>query len=165
MRKWYTINTKPHAEFKVISFLASKKIETFMPKFLATRRHARKVEKIFKPLFPSYVFVNADITKNYRLINSTIGVKNILGSREEPSSLPNSIIDELNFITDDKGIVKYLDKSAYNYGQKVKINEGLFKGNIGQFCQMKDHERVLVLISFLGRKLKINISSLHIAAI
>ena len=58
-----------------------------------------------------------------------------------------------------------MDKSAYNYGQKVKINEGLFKGNIGQFCQMKDHERVLVLISFLGRKLKINISSLHIAAI
>ena len=46
MRKWYTINTKPHAEFKVISFLATKKIETFMPKFLATRRHARKVEKI-----------------------------------------------------------------------------------------------------------------------
>ena len=133
MNDWYVINTKPHAEFKVISYLASKKIETFMPKFLITRRHARKVDKVFRPLFPS--------------------------------SVPNSIIDELNSITDDNGLVKYLDKSNYSYGQEVRINEGLFRGNIGKFCQMNDKERVLVLISFLGRKLKVSVPSLHIAAI
>jgi len=164
MNDWYVINTKPYAEFKVISYLASKKIKTFMPKFLVTRRHARKIDKVFRPLFPNYIFVNADINKNYRIINSAIGVKSILGSGEKPSSVPDSIINELIFITDEKGMVKYLDKSNYSYGQEVRINEGLFKGNIGKFCQMNDRDRVLILISFLGRKLKINILSLHIAA-
>ena len=165
MKNWYVINTKPNAEFKVISYLASKKIETFMPKFLTTRKHARKVDKVYKPLFPNYLFVNADINKNYRVINSTIGVKSILGSGEESTSVPSSIIKEFLFITDEMGSVKYLDKSNYNYGQEIRINDGLFKGNIGKFCEMNDKDRALILISFLGRKLKVNVPSLHIAAI
>ena len=57
MNNWYIINTKPCAEFKVVGYLRSKDIKTFMPKLLVTRKHARKVEKVFRPLFPGYIFI------------------------------------------------------------------------------------------------------------
>ena len=64
MNNWYIINTKPSAEFRVINYLNSKDIKTFMPKLLVTRKHARKVEKVFRPLFPGYIFINTNI-QNY----------------------------------------------------------------------------------------------------
>ena len=164
MNKWYIINTKPHSEFKVISYLMRNNIQTFMPKLLVTRKHARKIDKVLRPLFPCYIFVYADIKYNYRLINNTIGVKNILSSGNEPSCVPKIIIDELSAHTDSKGIVNKLDVSNYDLGQEIQISEGIFKGSIGSFCGLSGKDRVLVFLEFLGKQVKFSISSLFISA-
>ena len=99
MNNWYIINTKPSAEFKVINYLNRKDIETFMPKLLVTRKHARKIEKVFRPLFPGYIFINANIKNSIRLINNAIGVKSLLSAGEIPSIVPLNVIKEIFSIT------------------------------------------------------------------
>ena len=165
MNNWYIINTKPCAEFKVVGYLRSKDIKTFMPKLLVTRKHARKVEKVFRPLFPGYIFINANIKNSVRLINNAIGVKSLLSAGETPSIVPQNVIKQIYSITDSDGIVKKLDVSNYDEGQEVKINEGIFKGTIGSFCSMASKDRVSILLAFLGKQVKISISSLHISAV
>lgn len=165
MNNWYIINTKPSAEFRVINYLNCKEIKTFMPKLLVTRKHARKVEKVFRPLFPGYIFINTNIKNSIRLINNTIGVKSLLSAGETPSIVPQNVIKEIYSITDREGLVNKFDVSNYDEGQKVKINEGIFKGNIGNFCNMASKDRVLILLAFLGKQVKISISSLHISAV
>lgn len=165
MNNWYVINTKPSAEFRVASYLNSKNIKTFMPKLLVTRKHARKIEKVFRPLFPGYIFINTNIKNSVRLINNAIGVKSLLSAGESPSIVPQNVISEIYSITDSEGVVKKLDTSCYSEGQEVKINVGIFKGNIGSFCSMTSKDRVSILLAFLGQKVKISISSLHISAV
>lgn len=163
MNKWYIINTKPHSEFKVINYLMRNDIQTFMPKLLVTRKHARKIDKVLRPLFPCYIFVYVDINYTYRLINNTIGVKNILSSGNESSCVPKIVIDELSAYTDPKGIVNQLDVSNYNLGQEIQIREGIFKGAIGSFCGLSGKDRVIVLLEILGKQVKSSISSLCIS--
>jgi len=165
MNSWYVVNTKPHTEFKVISYLVSKDVKIFMPKLLVTRKHARKIEKVLRPLFPTYLFVNVNINKSYRLINNAIGVKGILSSGDIPSCVPKEVIDNLFKYTNSEGLVSKLDTSNFKLGQIVKINDGLFSGNIGKFCGMSDKDRVSIFLEFLGRQVKVSISSLYIATV
>jgi len=165
MKKWYAINTKPHSEFKVINYLNYNSVETFMPKIFLNRSHAGKKDKVIKPLFPSYLFASIDINNSsFRKINNTFGVKSILGYGKEPAEVSNTVIDSLMEITDAEGLVKNINKSYYNIGQEIKINDGPFMGFVGKFCGMKDDQRVIILLNILGRNLKFPLRGMHVSA-
>ena len=44
------------------------------------------------------------------------------------------------------------------------MDGGIFKGNVGSFCGMASKDRVSILLAFLGKQVKISVSSLHISA-
>ena len=53
--------------------------ETYLPRYLKRRRHARKVDFAAKPLFPRYMFVAIDMaTQRWRSVQSTIGVSRLV---------------------------------------------------------------------------------------
>lgn len=163
MKSWYVVNTKPHSEFKVINYLNSKNITIFMPKLLVTRSHARQVKKVLRPLFPSYFFVKVNIDNSFRLIKSTIGVKGMLTNGNKPTCVDYEIMQNLFDNTDENGIVKKLTVRKFKIGQKLEINDGLFKGKICSFYGMSAKDRISVLLDFLGRKSKISVSIFNVA--
>ena len=162
MKSWYVVNTKPHSEFKVINYLNSKNITIFMPKLLVSRSHARQVKKVLRPLFPSYFFVYINIERSFRIVKSTIGVKGMLTNGNKPTCVHHDIMQNLFNSTDTNGIVKKLAVNEFKIGQKLEINEGLFKGKIGSFYGMSAKDRISVLLDFLGRKSKISVSILNV---
>ncbi len=162
MKSWYVVNTKAHSEFKVINYLNSKNITIFMPKLLVTRTHARQVKQVLRPLFPSYLFVYINLDHSFRLIKSAIGVKGMLTNGNKPTCVSFDIMQNLFDNTDTNGIVKRLTVAKFKIGQKLEINEGLFKGKIGSFYGMSAKDRISVLLNFLGRKSKISISILNV---
>ena len=163
MKSWYVVNTKPHSEFKVINYLNSKNITVFMPKLLVSRSHARQVKKVLRPLFPSYFFVYINIEHSFRLVKSTIGVKGMLTNGNKPKCVQQDIMQNLFNNTDSNGIVKKPAVNEFTIGQKVEINEGLFRGKIGSFYGLSAEDRISVLLDFFGRKSKISISILNVA--
>lgn len=164
MKSWYVVNTKPHSEFKVINYLNSKNITIFMPKLLVSRSHARQVKKVLRPLFPSYFFVYINIEHSFRLVKSAIGVKGMLTNGNIPTCVHHDVMKNLFNNTDTKGIVKRPSINEFQIGQKIEINEGIFKGKIGSFYSMPAKDRIAVLLDFFGRKSKISISILNVAS-
>ena len=78
--RWYVVQTQAHAETKACWHLARQGFETYLPRYLKRRRHARRVEMVQAPLFPRYLFVVIDIaTQRWR--------SNRLDNRSQPIGL------------------------------------------------------------------------------
>tara|TARA_Y100001970_G_C14250723_1_gene871640 strand:- start:1964 stop:2467 length:504 start_codon:yes stop_codon:yes gene_type:complete len=156
MINWYAINTKSNLENYVIEQLNKDGYITYIPKFIATVSHARKVKKVMKPLFPGYFFVLIEENSHdFRKINFTHGVISILSAGLEPIKIKQSIIDNLKKLENEKGNIRI--NKAFNYfeGMKIKLTDGIFRGKIGSFAGIKNTETILVLLDVLGRSIKV----------
>ena len=156
MLNWYAINTKSNAEMYVIEQLRKIGLDLYMPKFVTSVSHARKIKEVIKPLFPGYLFVVIEENSHdFRKINYTSGVVSILSAGLEPIIIKSLIIENLKKLENDKGNIRI--NKAFNYfeGMKIKLNEGLFKGKTGTFAGMKNNEFILVLLDILGRSIKV----------
>ncbi|MGH9550353.1 MAG: transcription termination/antitermination NusG family protein, partial [Terriglobales bacterium] len=50
--KWYVVQTHPYAETKAAAHLGRQGFETYLPRYVKRRRHARRVNTVAAPLFP-----------------------------------------------------------------------------------------------------------------
>ena len=83
--RWYVARTLPQRELHAARQLNNQGYPTFVPRYWKNRRHARKIETVSAPLFPRYIFVVVDLTRDrWRSINSTLGVDRILMGGAEP---------------------------------------------------------------------------------
>ena len=81
-----------------------------------------------------------------------------------PSCVHHDIMQSLFNNTDANGILKRPLINEFKIGQKIEINNGIFKGKIGSFYSMSAKDRISVLLDFFGRKSKISISILNVAS-
>ena len=54
---WYVVATKLRLETLAKKHLENQGYEVFLPRISQIRKHARKIEKVLKPLFPGYLFI------------------------------------------------------------------------------------------------------------
>ena len=78
--RWYVVRTQPHSENKASAHLGRQGFETYLPRYLKRRRHARRVETVQAALFPCYLFVAIDTT------DTTLAVHQV-DDRCQPSRL------------------------------------------------------------------------------
>jgi transcriptional antiterminator RfaH len=165
MKNWYVIHALPNQEFRAKLNLKRQNYFVYLPQYLGTRKHARKVEKILKPLFPQYLFIQLDLLhENISSINSTFGVNKIVALGDDPSIIPNVVIKNLMDKEDNKGNLDCIANFRFKIGENVKIEDGVLKGNNAVFMGINENQRVSVLLSMMGRKLNISMPSLSLQA-
>ena len=153
---WYVAQTHPHAETKASLHLRRQGFDVYLPRYLKQRRHARRVEKIAAPLFPSYLFVTIDLaTQRWLSIDSTFGVTRLVRVGDRPASLPRSIIDALKDREDSNGIVQLDRRPRFLPGDKIRVVGGAFCDCLGLYEGMTARERVAILLDLLGRKVRV----------
>ena len=163
MKSWYVVHTLTNQEFRAELNLKRQGYIVYLPKYVGIRRHARKVEKIFKPLFPRYIFINLDLSYDtISYINSTFGVNKIVSLGGYPNMLPVSVIENLKSQEDINGNLDSIINFKYKIGDKVKINNGALQGSNAVFMGINDKQRVSVLLNILGRKLNISVPTLSL---
>jgi len=163
MKSWYVVHTQTNQEFRAELNLKRQGYIVYLPKHLAIRRHARKIEKIFKPLFPRYLFINLDLSCDaISYINSTFGVNKLVSLGGGPNILPISVIENLKSQEDSNGNLDSIINFKYKTGDRVKINDGALQGRHAVFMGINDKQRVSVLLNILGRKLNISVPSLSL---
>ena len=59
MTNWLVAQTHPRAEERAVQHLQRQGFKTYLPQHLKRRRHARRVETVRSPLFPSYLLAQA----------------------------------------------------------------------------------------------------------
>lgn len=161
---WFVVQTHPRGEERALINLGRQGFEAYLPKYLKRRRHARKVETVATPLYPRYLFVSAESAlSRWRSIHSTFGVSRLLCRRDVPESVPDGVIAGLRR-REEGGLVR-LARRTYAAGERVRILDGVFADHLGLYEEMKDEERICVLLELLGRKVRIVVDELSVAAV
>jgi transcriptional antiterminator RfaH len=163
--RWFVVHTQPHAEIKASSHLVRQGFDVYCPRYLKRRRHARRIETVAAPLFPRYLFVAVDLAaQRWRSIFSTVGVSRLVCNGDEPSALPDGIVEALRCCEDAGGFIKLDQRPRFRPGETVRVLDGAFSACLGLFEGMADRERVAILLDLLGRKVRVVLDADLVAA-
>lgn len=158
MDQWYVAHTKAHEENKALFHLQRQGFQTYLPRYRKSRRHARRVETVVCPLFPRYLFIRMDVAcTQWRSVASTVGVSHLICRDGVPARVPDSVIAEITAREDAEGYVHVNEDVSLRTGQAVVVVDGPLASSTGFFEACSDR-RVLVLLDFLGRQVRANLS-------
>jgi transcriptional antiterminator RfaH len=150
MNKWFVVNTAPHQEARAQLNLNRQGYETWLPVFAKTRRHARKTEIVKAALFPGYLFVALDLTRDaWTPINGTFGVRRLVMQNAKPSALPAGFVQELREMANETGLIAR-DDNLFAPNDTVRITEGPFSDLVASVLDLPTENRVRVLLEILG---------------
>lgn len=156
--KWYVVYTQPLKEDFARQQLEAQGFEVFLPCFQKKTRHARKETYVKMPFFPRYLFVSFDIlTKQWRSINGTRGVVQVLSQGEKPTVLPENLVSTLKKEMDERGFLPLSSLVNFTKGDLCHITTGVFKDQEGVFEKMLGSQRVQLLLTLLGRTVRVAI--------
>ena len=153
---WYVVQTQVNCEARATQNLIRQGYQVYLPRYLKSRRHARKVDFAAKPLFPRYMFVAIDTaTQRWRSIQSTFGVARLVTNGDAPAVVPSGVVIAIRAREDEKGFIQMDTRPTFAPGDRVRVLAGAFLDNTGLFHGLADHDRISILLDMLGRKVRV----------
>jgi transcription antitermination factor NusG len=147
--RWFVARTHPYRESSAQFNLERLGFGTFLPRVRRTIRHARKLRNVLAPLFPGYIFVVLDLSRDrWRSVNGATGVASLIMGTEQPIPAPHGVVEALIAARESSGPV-CLDQHL-KVGQMVRILSGPFARALCRLEQLDDRGRVCVLLEIMG---------------
>lgn len=155
MTAWYAVYTKPQGEAKALENLQRQGYQAYLPRYRAEVRHARRRQTVLRPIFPRYLFAGFDAAATrWRPILSTVGVCDLVRAGSEPMPVPSEIVAALRE-QEETGAFDFLARRrSLRLGELVRISNGAFEDMIGRLVELRDQDRVVVLLDVLGRAVR-----------
>ena len=164
MKHWYVVYTQPNCEAKAAFSIVRKGFEVYLPRYLAQRRHARRIEQVARPLFPRYLFVRIDPQRDrWRSVNGALGVLHLVSYGNVPVALTNDIVESFKDREDSSGLIA-CGLPSFTPGQPMEILDGPMSVSAAFFHRMSGKERVVLLLDLLGRKATVTLPRTSVAA-
>jgi transcriptional antiterminator RfaH len=158
MADWYVVHTAPNGEARAAAHLKRQDFETFLPVYTKTRRHARRAERVLAPLFPRYLFVRLDLAADrWRSVNGTIGVSHIICDDSKPLPVRDGVVELLMNQADTRGCMEPAALQVLQAGDRLRVVEGAMMDHTGIFERLTPDQRVVLLMSVLGRDVKVTV--------
>ncbi|MBN33736.1 MAG: transcriptional activator RfaH [Rhodospirillaceae bacterium] len=165
MKWWYVVQTRPQAEVRAAQHLGNQGFDAWLPQFRKTVRHARKSQSVLRPLFPRYLFVRVDLdAEQWRSILGTVGVISLVGG-DPPTPMADEVVEVLRQRCDEEGLVRVDPALGLTAGQSVRIAEGPLADLEGVFLEVDDQARVAILLSLMGRTVRVQVDARNVEAI
>ena len=154
---WYCLRTKPKTERITSTILRSEaELEVFCPfiRFERARRSGRLW--VTEAMFPGYVFARFRYLSQFRQVQASRGVAQIVNFGGQPAIVPDQIIHDLrNSVKDEETVVV---ESAVQVGEEVNVVEGPFRGIKAVVSRvMPGRERVALLLEVLGMEREVEV--------
>ena len=156
--RWYAARTLPNRDNFAGQNLQRMGFRVYAPKFWRTVRHARKIQNVLAPLFPGYLFVIVDLSRDrWRSINGTAGVASLIMNADLPMCVPHGVVEAII----DRGHFAHAENCAQTHrvGQKVKILSGPFAETVCQLERLDHNGRVRVLLEIMGGKVAVQLDT------
>jgi transcription antitermination factor NusG len=157
MEQWYTLHTKPNAEYQVAASLQQRGIITYLPEV----RHssAGKPARLM-PFFPCYLFIKTDFNRiGLSSVRWTPGLRRVVIFDEQPVPLKDDLIDLIRQQVNATGHRGGCPTHGFKPGDPVRITDGPFKDQLAVFDGANTpDERVQVLLNILGHASRYQIS-------
>ena len=147
--RWFTVSTHQRREIIARINLERQGYRVVCPNIIVRKRRRGKWEAIVEPMFPGYLFVELELgADNTAPIRSTIGCIGLVRFGIEPQPVPFSVIHPLMQL--DESPAEFV--KSCSSGDKLRFEEGPFKGLEAVFKLSKGKERAEVLLTLLGRQ-------------
>lgn len=165
MEQWYTLYTKPNAEYQVVTALQQRGVQTYLPEgeFHTTHRGRKR-----KPFFPCYLFIKVDFEiVGFSSVQWTPGLRYIVAFEDRPVPLPNEVIDLIRCKLGEIEAAGGWPVHSFRPGDVVRITDGPFHDMLAIFDgPTTPAQRVQVLLDILGRasRLQIDVTDLEKAS-
>ncbi len=154
---WVLAYTKQRSEEAAHFGSARQGLESYLPKYLKMRSHARKKEKVAYPLFPRYLFIKICSLEDCSKIKKISGISHLITTGSKPVTIPDEIIQDIQAYENKSGFVQLGSLCDFFKGQKVRIVNGPFSSITAIFDSVCDKERIFLLLKLFGRELKIQV--------
>jgi transcriptional antiterminator RfaH len=90
----------------------------------------------------------------WRPILSTVGVTDIVRAGDEPAPVPAEIVTAIRE-RENTGAFDRLDsRQMLRLGDLVRVTTGAFEDMVGRLVELRDQDRVVVLLELLGRAVR-----------
>ena len=144
---WFAVQVRPGSENMAnVCLQRNEGIEVFLPKVKCLRARKRVV---IQALFPGYLFARFQPAGWLDKVKYEQNVIRIVGGREYPTPLDDSIVEDLQGQHGEEGYIDFEELSLKS-GDDVVIEEGPFFGLTGRVIREADaHKRVLILLESL----------------
>jgi transcription antitermination factor NusG len=160
--RWYVARTLPQRELQAAKQLANQDFRAFVPRYWKNRRHARRVETVSAPLFPRYIFVILDRSRDrWRSINGTLGIERLLMQGGEPQPVPDGVVENFVDSADAEGNIDF--HYQLREGQTLRVMAGPFADLVGQLEWLDDKGRVRVLLELMGGTVRVTLAQTLVA--
>ena len=148
---WYAAQLRPNGDALALVNLQRQGFNAFRPLLWETKRSERGTQRLLRPMFPGYVFVQFDITQSeWPKIRSTRGISRLVGNISGgPSRLPTGLIDVLKQRC--AGNAANNAANGFQLGDKVYVSSGPFAAFLATVERMDAQNRVWLLIDFMSR--------------
>ena len=156
---WYVIQSKPRQENQVSAYLTAQGLEVFYPTVRVQPVNPRA--STLRPLFPRYVFVQADLEEvgvsALQWVPGAIGLVMFDGvAAPVHDAVVKAIRRRVQEIREAGGLVF----DGLGQGDPVRIVEGPLKGYEAIFdLRLSGSERVQVLLQMLGRQMRVTVNA------
>jgi len=161
---WYLIYTKARQELVAQENLERQGFMTYLPRIERIKKgNGKRVSRI-EAFFPRYLFISLNkLTDNWSSIRSTTGVANIVRFTQYPTVVPERLVSHL-MLQENPDTGMHNDMFGFVKGDKVRITNGALSGYEGIFKTTSGDERVIILLSVMGKMsdVKVDVDSLEI---
>jgi len=162
---WYLVHTKTHSEKTAEMNLQQLGVEVFCPLLQQEKIIRRKRQHVVAPLFPGYLFAKFDPNHQYRAVHYATGISKVVMFGATPAKVEEELIEALKAKMLN-GIMRVAMQSAFKPGQKVRIQDGPFRGLEAVFeCEMSDHQRVALLLQAVGYQARVVLRTEQVSSI
>jgi len=146
--RWFLVHTLPKSEVRAEVHLRAQGFRTCLPQINKTIRHARRFRSVQAPLFPRYMFLILDLSRDRWLsVRSTIGVSTLFACEGRPIPVPAGVVEDL-ISSYDQGLGRVDFELAR--GQSVRILSGPFADLIGTLDRLDAAGRTRVLLEIMS---------------
>lgn len=153
MKRWYLVYSKPRKERVAEENLKRQGYATYLPLIQTTRWRRGRWNPASEPLFPRYLFVRLmPGHDNMSPIRYTIGVSGLVRFNQELAVVKDQIVESLKQMADGNTGLHFRRCPVFARGDSVVIDEGPLAGVQGIFIAESGEERVVILLSMLGRE-------------
>jgi transcriptional antiterminator RfaH len=155
MIRWYAVYTQPHAETKAFEHLLRQGYSGYLPRYRTWISHARRRQIMLRPLFPRYLFAGVEFNSmRWRPILSTIGVTDVVRAGDEPTTVPPEIVTAIREREKVGAFDRVDPRRSLRLGGLVRVTAGAFEDMVGRLVELRDEDRVVVLLELLGRAVR-----------
>ncbi len=156
---WHCLQTAPKQENKVALLLQREcAVEVYAPRIRFRRSRAGTPIWWTEALFPGYVFARFDYFQTHRQIRALAGVSSIVRFGEHAAILADEAMAALRDAIGPEGVVEIA--GIAEPASEVLIIEGPLRGlQVLVTRIIPAHQRVAVLLEFLGQEREIEIDA------